>query len=33
VEIDHHVRSEGTRIFIDGDAMVSLGPAREAGRR
>ena len=33
VEIDHHVRSEGTRIFIDGDAMVSLGAAREAGNR
>jgi hypothetical protein len=33
VEIDHHVRSEGTRIFIDGDAMVSLGPAREVGNR
>jgi hypothetical protein len=33
VEIDHHVRSEGTRVFIDGDAMVSLGAAREAGGR
>lgn len=33
VEIDHHVRSEGTRVFIDGDAMVSLGAAREASKR
>lgn len=33
VEIDHHVRSEGTRVFIDGDAMVSLGSVREAGER
>ena len=33
VEIDHHVRSEGTCVFIDGDAMVSLGAAREASKR
>ncbi|MCY1067054.1 hypothetical protein OV090_19995 [Nannocystis sp. RBIL2] len=33
VEIDHHVRSEGTRVFIDGDAMVSLEAAREASKR
>lgn len=31
VELDHHVRSEGTQVFIDGDAMVSLEPARKAG--
>lgn len=33
VEIDHHARSEGTRVFIDGDAMVSLSSVRKAGER
>jgi hypothetical protein len=31
IELDHHVRAEGTRVLIDGDAMVSLEPARKAG--
>ena len=33
VEIDHHVRSEGPQVFIDGDAMVSLGSVSKAGER
>ncbi len=33
VEIDHHVRSGGHPVFIDGDAMVSLEAAREASKR
>lgn len=31
IEMDFHVRAEGTRILLDGDAMVSLEPARKAG--
>lgn len=33
VELDHHVRTEGAQVFIDGDAMVSLEPGRKAGNR
>jgi hypothetical protein len=31
IEMDHHARAEGTQVLIDGDAMVSLEPARKAG--
>lgn len=31
IEMDFHVRAEGTRILLDGDAMVSLESARKAG--
>ena len=31
IELDHHARAEGTQVLIDGDAMVSLEPARKAG--
>jgi hypothetical protein len=31
VHLDHNVRAEGTRILIDGDAMVSLESSREDG--
>jgi hypothetical protein len=32
IEMDHHARAEGTQVLIDGDAMVTLEPARKAGR-
>lgn len=31
IEMDFHVRAEGTQVLLDGDAMVSLEPARKAG--
>ncbi|MBK7826885.1 hypothetical protein [Nannocystis sp.] len=33
IEMDHHARAEGTQVLIDGDAMVTLEPARKAGLR
>jgi hypothetical protein len=31
IEMDFHVRAEGTCVLLDGDAMVSLESARKAG--
>jgi len=33
IELEHSVRAEGTRLLLDGDAMVSVATASARGRR